>query len=1147
MGRPTCVRVISMFCIFTLSFIGDVRAQTLWRIGQEDGKNSEFALAPRGYSQFKEDGFFIVGQSETKKDWPYVHPGPVDQWAGGRPHVFTVIFGVSRVPASGDCALVLDLMDTQSKAPPALRVAINGQPYEVKLPAGGGDASISGQPEAGRKHKAGISFPATALKAGNNRIDITTLSGSWMLYDCVSLDAPAGVTASPVEDFTELAAVGVSPTVVEREGARVLVASASVLRIGSPADAEVRIDGKAAKTLKLATGRQTVEFTVPAVDRLRQAVVSLAVGGAEIGQRPLTLVPGVSEIVIVFKTHFDIGYTDMAKNVVQTYRTRFMDSALKVADESRSLPPSQQFAWTIPGWPMYKILQDFPGSLPERQARVRQALKERRFVLHALPFTTHTELLEPEDLVRGLGYSSRISRQLGLELPRDAKMTDVPEHAGIMATLLKHAGVDFMHIGCNMMSGSPQVPPLYWWEGPDGSRVLTMYSPDYGTGLFPPADWPHRTWLALLHTGDNHGPPRPEEVKKAVDEIARKMPGVKVRIGRLSDFADAILAEKPDLPIVRGEMPDTWIHGPMSDPAGARLARNTRPLIGAAEALNTQLRAWGQTVPDAAEPVAAAWEQSLLYGEHTWGGSIGWLQNHFAFGEAFTKEREAGRYKRSEESWEEHSNYIRQAGQIITPVLQTNLDALAGGVQQDGYRIVVYNPLPWKRSGWVDVAVKPDIAAVRAADSDQIIPVTPTGFVATDIPPLGYRTYVPAQGRAASTRITVDAPAATIDTPFFKAVLDPAKGTVKSLVEKRTGREIVDATASHGFGQFFYERFDHAQVRGYMDAYLKHRNWELDFDKPGMPPADKAPYTSAAPAGFKLRFEQAANSVAAIMEAPAGNGVHCAVTTRLVLRDNLPCADLEITLHDKPLEPMPEAGWLCLPFRADNPGFRLGRLGAILDPATGIVPGSNRHLFGINTGVAILDTNGGAAFCAMDHPLVSLETPGCWKFSRDFVPKKPVAFVNLFNNQWNTNFRLWNSGTWTSRVRIWAFGRYDADAALITPSLEARLPLLAAASDAPAGKLPPARSGLQLSRTGISITAFGDNPDGPGTVLRLWELAGVSGRLNVKLPQGMAAQAVQPLDLRGRPIGEAIPVNDGGFSVELGAFAPLSLQLANPR
>ena len=49
--------------------------------------------------------------------------------------------------------------------------------------------------------------------------------------------------------------------------------------------------------------------------------------------------------------------------------------------------------------------------------------------------------------------------------------------------------------------------------------------------------------------------------------------------------------------------------------------------------------------------------------------------------------------------------------------------------------------------------------------------------------------------------------------------------------------------------------------------------------------------------------------------------------------------------------------------------------GSIVDPAHDIVPGANRNLFGINTGVAIVGPQGGAAFCPLDHPLVSLGAP----------------------------------------------------------------------------------------------------------------------------------------------------------------------------
>ena len=40
--------------------------------------------------------------------------------------------------------------------------------------------------------------------------------------------------------------------------------------------------------------------------------------------------PDVREVIIVFKTHFDIGYTDFASNVVQRYRTAMIDQALDV-------------------------------------------------------------------------------------------------------------------------------------------------------------------------------------------------------------------------------------------------------------------------------------------------------------------------------------------------------------------------------------------------------------------------------------------------------------------------------------------------------------------------------------------------------------------------------------------------------------------------------------------------------------------------------------------------------------------------------------------------------------------------------------------------------------------------------------------------
>ena len=145
-------------------------AQILWQIGQADNNNAEFALAPQRYAEFRDDGFFVVGQSDAQRDWPYVHPGPVDGWAGGRPHAFTVIFGLKAVPAAGECRLQCDLLDTQRSAPPELRISVNGQEFAKSLPGGAGDASIFGQPSAGREHRFEVVFPASLLRR-RERID----------------------------------------------------------------------------------------------------------------------------------------------------------------------------------------------------------------------------------------------------------------------------------------------------------------------------------------------------------------------------------------------------------------------------------------------------------------------------------------------------------------------------------------------------------------------------------------------------------------------------------------------------------------------------------------------------------------------------------------------------------------------------------------------------------------------------------------------------------------------------------------------------------------------------------------------------------------------------------------------------------------
>lgn len=850
----------------------------------------------------------------------------------------------------------------------------------------------------------------------------------------------------------------------------------------------------------------------------------------------------LEEVIVVYKQHFDIGFTDLARNVVTKYRTTMIDKALGIVEQTRKLPPEARFVWTIPGWPMAEIL--WRGQEPERRRRVLEAYRAGYFVTHGMPFTTETDFLDVETLVRGLGFSTRLATENGKDLPRDAKVTDVMCHSWVLPTMLRHAGIDFLHIGANSAMRRPETPVLFWWEGPDGSRLLTFYSTGYGTGLVPPEGWPYRVWLALIHTSDNLGPPDPETVLRLREEAKAKLPGVKIRIGRLSDFSDAVLRRKPTLPVVRGDMPDTWVHGLMSMPQDTKRGENVRPRIASLESLGTLLRAWGAEAP--AQPdIATAYEQALLYGEHTWGINFAKFGPRL-YGKPWRKAYAAGAYARAEESYAEHGNYNRHAEAIVVPALAAHTAALARGVEVEGRRVTVFNPLPWARGGVVEVAVPDDApAALKDAASGEIVPVGLVAgkarFLVRNVPPMGYRTYVPAGSPAPpADELSVNESTRTIGNAFFQVKLDPARGAVASIVDKKTGRELVDNSGVYGFGQYIRELYNQDDIDSFRKAFYTVNRLNADT-RTELP---TSPHEINVARAMELELCRDVVSVSARMSASAGEIPHGSVL-EVTLYAELPFVDMAWRCTDKRKDPWPEAGWLALPFAVPNPSFRLGRLNAVTDLAKDVVPGSNHELYKLTNGMAVFDSGNGSGvgLCTPDAPLVSIEHTGGYRYSRDFMPSKAVVFVNLYNNLYGVNFQQWIGGSWCSRVRVWAVNGYRAESGLIGPARECRVPLETGVADGAAGKLPVMQAGIELSRRGVEVTAFGANPDGPGLLLRLWEQIGEDGECAVRLPAGLRVASAQPCNLRGQPQGDAIAIRDGRFRVPLRHYAPASFLL----
>lgn len=677
----------------------------------------------------------------------------------------------------------------------------------------------------------------------------------------------------------------------------------------------------------------------------------------------------IKKVHVVFKTHLDIGFTDTAQAVTSHYLHSFIPAAIRAAEQLNRPGEAPRFIWTVGAYLIDLALRELPG---EEAGRLERAVLRGDICYHALPFTTHSELCSGRLFRAGLGISKRLDERFHRRTIA-AKMSDVPGHSrGIIAPLVE-SGVKYLHIGINAVAAMPKVPPLFIWENEAGQQIMVNYARSYGGMTLVPG---HDEALYFLHSGDNSGPPSPESIRECFEKLQSEYPEAEIRASTLDAFAASLLPLQGSLPLVRGEIGDTWIHGVGSDPLKtARL----RALDRLCESWEGEGLLEGRKAPDGRPLRDAFLEQLLLVCEHTWGldskkyltDFANWTRADFeaarkrdllrdedGLGRGYDSQfyfarREFEAMKPRGLTWQDRSYQLFESSHQEQRAYIDRALALLPGELKDQARRALSFRAPQKAP-----EAAPPAEEARLGD---------------------FLLRLRGEGISLSWR---GGEVLRIGLPLYQEVGLEHFDRLSShyLVDMRENADwAIPDNLKPGAERSDAPRQDACHWPRLERAVLREGVWQLEGSF--LPaPVEKA----GCPAGFRLSFEEEAGRLR-----------------------------VALLLHGKAASRKPEA--LYLPFEpVGHSGLRLRKLDELIRPED-CLWGGNRRVHAVQS---LLIESGGlcAELRPLDSPLVCLSAPSLLDFEGE--ENRGPVFANLYNNLWNTNFKMWYEEDILSRFEL---------------------------------------------------------------------------------------------------------------------------------
>jgi hypothetical protein len=790
-------------------------------------------------------------------------------------------------------------------------------------------------------------------------------------------------------------------------------------------------------------------------------------------------------LYVIHHSHTDVGYT-ARQSTVERWHADFIRQALEIVEAGRRRQGEHfsGFRWVCETF--WSVEQFLARATDVDRDALARAVRNGSIGLSA-SYLNLSELAGFELLSRITRRAVEYGRSIGAPV-KSAMTADVNGHGWGFARALADAGVENLFTCVHTHHGMYPLgrkPAPFYWEAPDGRRVLVWNGEHYHLGnelgLVPGAvssyltkdecdaemifhdHWSvseiriPRYFEALEREGypydfapvmasglrSDNAPPSPA----IIDTIERwnRAHGANVRIEMvtLSQFFERLRGEPAEIPVHRGDWPDWWSDGPSGNPTSTMLFR-------VAQRGFEDLLALSERYPRIGAPDPIALENDLaLYAEHTFSHAHAMSDPWHPVVHAIAERKRA---------------YAARAADAVAGLLHDALGRLGAAAlaANTPCRYEIINPLDHRVSGTAGLAVGHHEfnelrfdrgARVRDEDTAEPVPCQLTRA------PLGgeFRVHVelaagegrvlaieaadgtgleraskeePAEAAEADSG-AVDsaagprseaAEAGALETPFVRIAWEPGDG----IVEWRDLRSDAGLIRADRRDAPLTPVHEVTPLAGRDDVCATRARMGLNRKGQGV----------VRTAG-RLTACGGVETGAVFAGVTLGYDVPgmsvCEVELRALVDE--PRVDVAVRMH-KESTWAPENVYVSLPFAPDGRGVLwLDKAGAPMRPRFDQIPGTLTDYYAVQGGFAVVGAENGVGVAMLDNHLLQL---GPLEHGERLLAGDPAlgddpahAYAWLMTNYWETNFSAGLGGFYEFRYSImWGPELGDRDRAL---------------------------------------------------------------------------------------------------------------------